>query len=168
MSLRPNPQKMEALLGAHQSGWSLNRLFYTDPAIFDLDIEKIFMRCWLCAGHSSRIPKPGDYFIFEIANESIILIPGEDGAIHALFNVCRHRGSRICTEGSGHTRKLICPYHQWVYGTDRALLSARLMPPEFALADFGLHRVQCRVSAGLTQHTRTWVFSARQFTMPRN
>ncbi len=131
------------------AGSSLERQFYTDPAIYNLDIQKVFMHYWLCAGHVGRIPHPGDYFIYHVADESLIIIRADDTRIHALFNVCRHRGSRICTEETGHTKKLVCPYHQWVYDSDGSLIHARHMAAEFDFSNFGLHRAHCRVAEGL-------------------
>ena len=129
--------------------WSLEQQFYTDPVIYNQDVQEVFMQSWLCAGHVARIPHAGDYFLYHLADESIVIIRGEDGRIHALFNVCRHRGSRICTEEVGRAKKLVCPYHQWVYDTDGSLINARHMPAEFDVADFGLHRAHCRVAEGL-------------------
>ncbi len=133
----------------NQPGWSLGRWFYTDPRAFEIDMARVFMRQWLCAGHASRIRHPGEYFTFEFANESLIIIRGEDQEVHALSNVCRHRGSRICTQDSGQAKKLVCPYHQWVYDAEGRLLHARLMPPEFDRDPFGLRRAFCRVAEGL-------------------
>lgn len=142
-------QEMEEMVSTQQPGWSLERPFYTDPAIFDADLEKIFLRGWLCAGHTCRIPKPGDYFTYAVGNESIIFIRDHEEKVHALFNVCRHRGSRICIQESGSARKLVCPYHQWVYNADGSLMKARHMPEDFDGANFGLHRSHCRVAEGL-------------------
>lgn len=140
---------LEALLATQRPEWSLERSFYTDSAIFDADLDRIFNRGWLCAGHTCRIPNPGDYFTYAVGNESIILIRDPEEGVQALFNVCRHRGSRVCTQPSGNARKLVCPYHQWVYNSNGSLLKARHMPKEFDRANFGLHRAHCRIAEGL-------------------
>lgn len=127
---------------------SLDRELYTGQEAFDRDIDRVFMRSWLYAGHESRIPNPGDYFLYPIARESIIVIRGEDRQVHALFNVCRHRGSLLCTEARGQKTRLVCPYHQWVYRTDGSLAAARLMP-EIKKEDYGLAKAKVRVVAGL-------------------
>ncbi|MCI0537052.1 MAG: aromatic ring-hydroxylating dioxygenase subunit alpha [Verrucomicrobiales bacterium] len=137
------------LIAAHRPGWTLQQPFYTDPAIFDLELEKIFLRSWLFAGHVSQIPRRGDYFLYEIARESMIIIRGDKDHVHALVNVCRHRGSRVCVEPSGHAQSLVCPYHNWVYALDGALQSARLMPENFDKSQFGLRRAQAQVVEGL-------------------
>ena len=136
-------------IAAQRDGWTLEQDFYTSPAIFQRDLERVFRRHWLFAGALCRIPKAGDYFLYEVANESIIVMRGEGEQVHALFNVCRHRGSRILLEPCGHAERLICPYHQWMYAQDGSLTEARLMPPDFDVKQFGLHRAAVRVVEGL-------------------
>ena len=137
------------LVAARQPGWTLGREFYTEASIFGADIERVFRRNWLYAGHSSRIPNRGDYFLYEVAGESVILIRAQDGSVRALRNTCRHRGSRVCTAAAGHAPKLICPYHQWVYELDGTLLRARLMPADFDRSGFALRTVQVQIFCGL-------------------
>lgn len=146
---RDRQSTIDTLVQGQQPGWSLEQPFYVAPDIFELDIERVFMRRWLYAGHVSRIPHTGDYFLYEIAGESIIIVRGANEQIHALFNVCRHRGSRICLEEQGHVRKLVCPYHAWVYDTDGALLAVTHMPEDFDKRQFGLHRAHVQVVEGL-------------------
>lgn len=85
------------LLGRQRSGFALERPFYSDPEIFAREFEAVFSREWLFVEHESRVPGPGDYLLYEIAGESLIVIRDSKGFINAFFNVCRHRGSRICT-----------------------------------------------------------------------
>ena len=132
-----------ALTQRRNAGSTLDSQFYTSESVFRQDLRKIFFANWLFAGHASRIPEPGDYFVLEIANESFILIRDDKMQIHALSNVCRHRGSRICIDPRGSARSLVCPYHQWVYRPDGALLKARFMPADFDVSKYGL--VQARV-----------------------
>src|SRR5262249_55045260 len=113
--------RIQELIQAQKPGWTLERPFYTDPAIFEVELDRVFLSSWLYAGHASRIPTRGDYFLYEIAGESIVLVRGDEGRVHALVNVCRHRGSRICSDPSGHVQSLVCPYHQWVYRLDGTL-----------------------------------------------
>jgi Rieske 2Fe-2S family protein len=137
------------LIGRHRPGYGLEQPFYTDPEIFATDMERIFQRYWLYAGHVSQIANPGDFFTFEVGPESLVVIRGRDQRINALFNVCRHRGARVCLEESGHAKRLTCPYHHWVYDCDGALLSARLMSEDFDRSPYGLHRAHVRVVEGL-------------------
>jgi phenylpropionate dioxygenase-like ring-hydroxylating dioxygenase large terminal subunit len=128
------------LIGAQPRGHSLLQAFYASEAIYRRDMEKVVLAHWHCAGHESQIPEPGDYFLFDIDRESVIVIRGKDGVVHALANVCRHRGSRICSGPSGKAKAgiLTCPYHAWVYRTDGSLRNARMMPPEFDKDSHGL------------------------------
>jgi Rieske 2Fe-2S family protein len=137
------------LIMRQRPGWSLEQPFYRDPAIFDLDMERVFRTNWLFAGHANRIPNPGDYFTHQFGSEPLVFIRGDQGEVHAHFNMCRHRGSRICLEASGHVRKLVCPYHQWVYEKNGALATAMAMPEGFDRTEFGLAPVAARVVEGL-------------------
>jgi Rieske 2Fe-2S family protein len=136
------------LIQNHQPGYSLAQPFYNDPDIFELEIEKILLCSWLYAGHVSRIPKQGDFFLCEFGDESVIVIRGDEDEVHALINVCRHRGTRVCVEPSGNAQSLVCPYHQWVYNCDGSLRTARLMPADFDKSQFGLHRAHAQVVEG--------------------
>jgi phenylpropionate dioxygenase-like ring-hydroxylating dioxygenase large terminal subunit len=141
--------EVQRLAGAQRPGYGLERIFYTDERVFEYDLERIFKRYWLFVGHESRIPKAGDFFIYEIARESLIIIRGQDGAVRALFNVCRHRGSRVCTEPEGHVKRLVCPYHAWIYENDGRLAHARAMFDDFDKANHGLEQAHVRVWNGL-------------------
>jgi phenylpropionate dioxygenase-like ring-hydroxylating dioxygenase large terminal subunit len=140
---------LDQLLADRRPGWSLPRKLYVDPNIFEVEMEKLFDQQWLFTDHTSRIPNVGDYFLFKIGNESIVVIRARDGQVHAFFNVCRHRGSRICLEQSGTVKKLMCPYHNWAYELDGSLITARHMPADFDKTQFGLHRCEVRVLEGL-------------------
>ena len=69
---------LKSLIEARVPGRPLERTFYSSPAIFELEMEQIFLRHWLFVDHISRIPKPGDYFLYEIGGESIIFARGDD------------------------------------------------------------------------------------------
>ena len=98
---------------------------YTSPDVFAREARAIFSKRWLCAGRAAAIPRPGDYALFDAAGESLILVRGKDGRLRAVFNVCRHRGTRVCESPGGHFAGGIqCPYHAWTYGLDGALLGA--------------------------------------------
>ena len=100
-------------------------------------------------GHVSRIPNYGDYFLFNIGKESIIIIRDKDNSVHAHYNVCRHRGSHICLENEGNTKALICPYHAWTYNLDGSLRGARLMEKGFDKTQWHLHECNVKIFEGL-------------------
>ncbi|WP_371223101.1 aromatic ring-hydroxylating oxygenase subunit alpha [Roseovarius sp. 2305UL8-3] len=143
------PAELDTLLAEHREGLALPRGFYTSQEIYDHDIATYWNKNWIWVGHVSQIPNPGDYFLFDYANESIIVVRDRDGDIHAHLNVCRHRGSRICTEQSGNARTLVCPYHAWTFELTGKLRAGRAMGPDFNPADWGLFPAQLRVFQGL-------------------
>jgi len=140
---------IDSLVARCQPGWSLPREFYSDEAIYRLDVAGVWRTGWLFAGQACEIPKAGDYFTLAVDTDSIIVARGGDGSVHGLHNVCRHRGSMICTEPAGHVTRLVCPYHQWTYGLDGCLLACRGMPDDLDKTQFGLVRVHAREAEGL-------------------
>jgi Rieske 2Fe-2S family protein len=142
---------LDRLIAQHTKGFALQREFQTDPGIYQLDLERIWRRGWLFAGHTCEVRRPGDYFVFDIDTDSIIVIRGDDGRVNALHNTCRHRGMKVCSEGAGHLARLVCPYHQWSYARDGALVACGGMDRDGDLdrADFGLHRAHVREVGGL-------------------
>lgn len=130
-------------------GWSLPQKYYKDPEIFELEKEAIIFNTWMFAGHVSQIPNPGDYFLYNLLEESVIVIRAEDGNVKAYFNVCRHRGSHICKEMSGSTKRLICPYHAWGYDLDGKLIAARSMPDNIDKSELSLHKCHIDFVGGM-------------------
>jgi len=139
---------MLAELQARRSGMSLDRKFYTDPDFYRLDLETIFTRDWMFAGHDCEIPGPGDYLTMQIGDYPIIVLRGRDGAINALHNTCRHRGSRVCAAKKGTAKRLVCPYHQWTYDLDGSLIRARQMDSGLDKTKLGLKPVHCQSVGG--------------------
>lgn len=93
----------------------VHRSIYTDPAIFELEMERIFGRVWLYVGHESQVPKPGDFFCTTLARQPVVLSRDLNGAIHVLFNRCGHRGARVLNEDCGNARLFTCMYHGWSF-----------------------------------------------------
>lgn len=140
---------LASLLATRRSGHALERPFYTDPDVFAADLEHIWYREWLFAIPACELDKPGSYVTHRVGDYRVVLVRGQDGAINAFHNSCRHRGSIICKGEKGHVPKLVCPYHQWTYELDGRLLWARDMAPDFDAAAHGLRPVHCRELAGL-------------------
>ncbi len=139
---------MRALAADTRAGFSMPREFYCDEAVFEADMEQVVGRKWIMAGHVDQLRGKGDYFLFRIGGEQIIIIRENESSIRAFYNVCRHRGSLICSADAGNAKKLVCPYHAWTYGLDGALISARLMPEDFDRKDNGLIPCHVRVYFG--------------------
>jgi phenylpropionate dioxygenase-like ring-hydroxylating dioxygenase large terminal subunit len=146
---KPLDDRLAELIASHKPGFALPQPFYCDPELFQPDMARFLMRHWLCVGHVGRIPKPGDFFVFEMAKESVIIVRGQDGEVRALMNVCRHRGSHVCREKEGSAKVFVCPYHAWAYNLDGSLRAARHMPENFDGSSYGLKRIHLRVIQGL-------------------
>ena len=117
--------------------------YYTDPENFRREMESFFFRMWICAGRSAQIRKAGDFFLREVAGESIIVTREPAGDLQAFYNVCRHRGTRMCREAEGHfAGRIQCPYHGWTYGLDGRLLGAPHMEESFPHEQYPLHAVR--------------------------
>lgn len=132
-----------------QYGYSLPGRYYSDPAIFNLDIDMLTRNQWLLVGHTSQLKTPGDFFIFQIGSYNLLITAGKDGNIRAMHNVCRHRGSIICDMPAGNQKSFTCPYHAWTYEADGTLRQPRHMPEDFDVSENGLVRVKCEIFEGM-------------------
>jgi len=119
--------------------WTLPSHFYTDPAIFKAEEERIFRRSWQVVGHREQAKDAGDYFTTQLAEEPLLIVRGSDRKLRGFYNVCRHRAGPPA-EGCGSRKLFRCGYHGWTYGLDGALISATeiegvegFRPEDFAL-----------------------------------
>lgn len=124
---------------------------YHSPALLELEKQELFRTHWQIAGHVSDVPKPGDFFTLDIADDRALIVRGEDGVVRAFHNLCRHRGSRVTAERQGHCeRSFVCPFHGWVYNLDGTLRGAA-RPQSFGAMDrsrFGLKPIGLEVWMG--------------------
>ena len=88
---------------------------YNEPAIFELEAKKIFSKTWIFLAHETEIPWPGDYVLRRVINDSFIVTRDEDGEIHVLFNMCKHRGMQLCRSDAGNASHFRCPYHGYTF-----------------------------------------------------
>ncbi len=132
-----------------RKGHTLPRELYVNREAFEFDTQVMLKSVWLYAGTVAHVKNPGDYFVFALANNSIIIVRGRDDEVRAFWNSCRHRGSKICLEQKGSVPRLMCPYHQWTYGLDGKLLAARNMGEDFDKADHGLSPVALENVGGM-------------------
>jgi len=143
-------EEIRTLFDQRRIGYSLDAPFYTDPTIFNLDMEGIFGTQWLYAASVAEIPEPGDYITVDYGPSSLIVMRKDDGEVNVLHNVCRHRGARVLTEASGSTGNLVCGYHSWTYSQDGELIHASAPgETDFDKGCFALKRAHSRVYAGL-------------------
>ena len=115
--------------------------YYTDPELFQQEVERFFFHSWICAGRTEQIREPGEYFLRDVCGESIIVTRDTAGVLRAFYNVCRHRGTRMCTATEGKLAgRIQCPYHGWTYGLDGRLIGAPQMDEaDFSRQDYPLH-----------------------------
>ncbi len=129
---------------------TLPSAYYCAPAILDREWERIFHRSWLYAGREERVPKPGDFLTLAVGRESVLVVRDRESRLRAFYNVCRHRGARLCAAETGSLKAIRCPYHAWTYGLDGRLAGA----PNLRAADgldpgeFSLHPVALGVWQG--------------------
>ena len=141
-------EQMRHRIESRRHGYSLDQCFYTDPDLFRLDLELIWYREWLFAGHDCELTRPGSFFTVKIGDHPVIVLRDRQGHIRAFHNSCRHRGSLVCTAKKGMSARLVCPYHQWTYDLDGALVFARQMGEGFDASQFGLKPVACETVGG--------------------
>jgi Rieske 2Fe-2S family protein len=137
------------LVDSRQPGHGLPRDFYHNDSLYNFEMEHIWRQGWLFAGHSCQIPNPGDYFVYEMELDPIIVVRGDERQVNAFHNVCRHRGSLICHEAQGNIKRFICPYHQWTYDRNGQLLLQHGMQADLDKSQLGLHRVHAREVEGM-------------------
>ncbi len=105
----------------------VHRDVYTSPEIFQLEMERLWSRAWIYAGHASQVPNAGDYITVDIAAQPLIMVRHTDGSIRMLLNRCAHKGTKVVYDFAGNTGKTFrCPYHAWTYRTDGTLLNIPL------------------------------------------
>ncbi len=136
-------------IASRRPGYGLPRPFYHEELLYRTEMEYIWRGGWLFAGHSCQIPNPGDYFLYDVGEDSVIIVRDDEGQVHALYNVCRHRGSIICEAAEGHVKRFICPYHQWTYDRGGRLLLYRGMQDGLDKSELGMHRAHAREVEGM-------------------
>src|SRR5947209_13210570 len=108
------PLSAEILTSRVQPG-RVHRSLYTDPAIFELEMERIFGRAWMYLGHESQIRHPGDYFCTRIGRKAVVVVRDNDGSVAVLHNQCAHRGAMVVALDRGNADEFQCCYHGWTY-----------------------------------------------------
>ncbi len=130
---------------------TLPQKYYISNEVFEQEQKNIFKSGWMCVGHQSRILNAGEYFLANILGESIIVLRDKQNNIRAFYNVCRHRGTRICEESEGQFKGSIqCSYHAWTYGLDGTLIGAPFMKEleGFRWEDFPLRAAPIHIWEG--------------------
>ena len=124
---------------------------YTDPAIFDEEIERIFNQTWVWVAHDSELPNKNDWITTHVGKQPVIVNRDKTGQVRVMLNRCRHRGATICERKKGNSPGFVCPYHAWTYGTDGSLKGLP-MPKgykDFEKADYSLVTLRTESYRGL-------------------
>jgi glycine betaine catabolism A len=149
-------QDLLTRLRNYQPTTPLSREFYTSTADYQVELEALWYRDWLFAGHDCEIARAGDYLTLQIGEYPVLILRDRDGRIRAFHNSCRHRGARVCPDARGNAPRLVCPYHQWTYRLDGELMAARDMGEAFDRSQHGLRPVHCTSMGGYI-----WICLAR-------
>jgi len=119
--LRFHPRKADSSCADLVQDSVVDPALYTDPQIFDLEMDRIFARTWVWVAHVSELPKPGDFRSTFVGRNPVIVVRDRKDEIHVLENRCRHRGATVCEKTKGNATGFTCPYHSWSYGLDGKL-----------------------------------------------
>ncbi len=107
------PGEMEALVDREKG--LVGRKIFSDPTIYELEMERIFARAWLYICHESQLERAGDFFQTYMGEDRVIAVKDKQGGINVLLNSCRHRGNSVCRADSGNAGSFMCAYHGWTY-----------------------------------------------------
>jgi phenylpropionate dioxygenase-like ring-hydroxylating dioxygenase large terminal subunit len=156
---------------------------YISSEFFELERDRVFGRTWLCLGREERVPKPGDFFVKDlaIARTSVIVVRGEDGRVRAFHNACSHRSNKVEWRADGSADSFTCPFHGWCYRTDGSLLAvpdeknffnldkARLGLTPIALETWeGFIFINLHPEQGLTEYLGEWAEGLRGYPFAAN
>lgn len=134
-----------------EESFTLPNWMYTDPAVYELEKERIFYRTWQYVGHKALFQKPGDYVTAQICDQNVFVMMGGDGQLRAFYNVCQHRAHELLPAGIGNVeRAIVCPYHAWTFEREGALRGAPRTQhrPGFDKADYSLKQLRLEMFAG--------------------
>ena len=123
----------------------IDRRIFSDPAIFELEMEHIFGRAWLFLCHESQLRDAGDFFEAPMGRDNVLVVRQKDGGLKALLNTCMHRGNAVCRAEEGNTKNFMCTYHGWTYDLSGKLVGVpglkQLYNNELDRSEHGLREV---------------------------
>lgn len=123
---------------------SLPADWYFDAGHYQRELDAIWYTQWICIGRKEEFPKSGDYRVIHLGTQQIVVTRDNDDW-RAFHNTCRHRGSTLCENDTGHFRngRVVCPYHVWTYSLAGELVATpkRLETDDFKMQDYSLYNV---------------------------
>lgn len=119
----------------NEESGQLDPRIYTDEALYQLELERVFGRSWLMVCHEAHVPKAGDYMTTYMGEDPVVVVRQKDGSIKVFLNQCRHRGMRICRSDAGNAKAFTCSYHGWAYDTAGNLVNVPLEKEAFGCVD---------------------------------
>ena len=140
----------------------VRREVYTDPAIFELEMQRIHERVWIYCGHESQVPKTGDYYAVQIGRQPMVMVRSADGAINVLYNRCPHRGNMMVGDRYGNSGEFFrCSYHAWTFHHDGRLRNIPMMESGYAGTPYGKDHPDCSMKrAARVANYRGFVFAS--------
>ena len=134
----------------------VHKQVYTDPAVFDLEMDRIWGHAWLFVGHESQVPNSGNFITLELAGRPLIMVRDTDSTIHVLHNRCSHKGARLAVKPCGENSKFICPYHGWTYKLNGQLVG---IPHQAGYKGTGFEKNDYHIRQIRSQTYRGFVFA---------
>lgn len=140
----------------------VRREVYTDPDLFDLEMQRIHETVWIYCGHESQVKRAGDYVTVQIGRQPMVMVRGSDGAVRVLHNRCPHRGAMICGDHRGNTgEQFRCSYHAWTFHHDGSLKNIPMMDSGYAGTRWNRDNPDCRMKAAArVESYRGFVFAS--------
>ena len=140
----------------------VNKAVYTDPQLFDLEMQRIHERHWIYCGHESQVKKPGDYYTVQIGRQPMIMVRDADQKVNVLYNRCPHRGNMICGDRSGNTGEFFrCSYHSWTFHHDGKLRTIPMMESGYQGTKMSRDNPDCNMKrAARVENYRGFVFAS--------
>lgn len=121
MTTRNTKSLSDSEIGDLVQPMRVHRSVYSDPALFELELERIFARAWCYVGHESQVAQPGSFLRASIARRPLVVVRNDKGGISVLHNRCGHRGALVVAATTGRVKGFRCPYHAWTFRTDGSL-----------------------------------------------
>jgi Rieske 2Fe-2S family protein len=146
---KPLSPELSSLLATRRDGYGMPRGFYNTDLLYAEEVARVWHGGWLFAGFTFEIPSPGDYITLTVDNSPVLVMRDDAGAVRAFHNVCRHRGTMLCRQDSGHVRAIVCPYHSWTYSRQGDLVACHGMQEDVDKSKLGLKTLHVEVCAGL-------------------